>query len=370
MAHVVGRAIPTWREKKSNIRVTYIQCGAAWIEGGKALCKFLLRDIPNIPPQAWIAGMLEKDFKLRPEYVAYATLIREFGNAVPAGELNVVRRSGSGWLQCFSGDTGAGKVNLLILNDAGRARITLDTPEETLLLVDPMGRERRLAAADGKVSFEMTSDVPLFLRGRITPDPGPVEYPKPVVAKVYRPEVNGGFEKKAELNRIPGWRVITDEVGGRGGRAVNFRVETDRDVKFSGKQSLRMHAERKSGWYGVMCVLPAEALPKPGPGEYLELAVRYRLRAEKVAGTGTAVTFSLREKNLRRVSWSDSAFEWGSFDWEMRGKRARYDRLPENFGSLTVEFYLGQATGTVWIDDVEITATLYRQPGADARGIN
>ena len=54
----------------------------------------------------------------------------------------------------------------------------------------------------------------------------------------------------------------------------------------------------------------------------------------------------------------------------MRGKRARYDRLPENFGSLTVEFYLGQATGTVWIDDVEITATLYRQPGADARGIN
>lgn len=62
--------------------------------------------------------MLEKDFKLRPEYVAYATLIREFGNAVPAGELNVVRRSGSGWLQCFSGDTGAGKVNLLILNDA------------------------------------------------------------------------------------------------------------------------------------------------------------------------------------------------------------------------------------------------------------
>ncbi len=370
MAHVVGRTIPTWREKKSNIRVTYIQCGAAWIEGGKALCKFLLRDIPNIPPQAWIAGMLEKDFKLRPEYVAYATLIREFGNAVPAGELNVVRRSGSGWLQCFSGDTGAGKVNLLILNDAGRARITLDTSEETLLLVDPMGRERRLAAADGKVSFEMTSDVPLFLRGRITPDPGPVEYPKPVVAKVYRPEVNGGFEKKAELNRIPGWRVITDEVGGRGGRAVNFRVETDRDVKFSGKQSLRMHAERKSGWYGVMCVLPAEALPKPGPGEYLELAVRYRLRAEKVAGTGTAVTFSLREKNLRRVSWSDSAFEWGSFDWEMRGKRARYDRLPENFGSLTVEFYLGQATGTVWIDDVEITATLYRQPGADARGIN
>ena len=82
------------------------------------------------------------------------------------------------------------------------------------------------------------------------------------------------------------------------------------------------------------------------------------------------MTFSLREKNLRRVSWSDSAFEWGSFDWEMRGKRARYDRLPENFGSLTVEFYLGQATGTVWIDDVEITATLYRQPGADARGIN
>lgn len=56
-----------------------------------------------------------------------------------------MRRSGSGWLQCFSGDTGAGKVNLLILNDAGRARITLDTPEETLLLVDPMGRERRLA---------------------------------------------------------------------------------------------------------------------------------------------------------------------------------------------------------------------------------
>lgn len=99
---------------------------------------------------------------------------------------------------------------------AGRGS-RLDTPEETLLLVDPMGRERRLAAADGKVSFEMTSDVPLFLRGRITPDPGPVEYPKPVVAKVYRPEVNGGFEKKAELNRIPGWRVITRR-GRRQGR--------------------------------------------------------------------------------------------------------------------------------------------------------
>ncbi len=370
MAHVVARDIPTWQEKKSNIRVTYIQCGAAWNEGGKALCKFLLRDIPNIPPQAWIAGMLEKDFKLRPEYVAYATLIREFGNAVPAGELNLVRRADSGWLQSFAADGVDGRRNLLILNDTNRADVTLETPDASLVLVDPMGRERTIAAKNGKVTFSMESDVPVFLRGRITPDPGAVEYPKPVVVKVYKSIVNGGFEEKADGNQIPGWRVITDEIGGKGNGSVGFQVNADPSVKVSGKQSVRMYADRKTGWYGLMQIIPATDLPKPGAGEYLEFTVRYKLKAEQVQGTGTAVTLSLRDKNLRRIAWSDSAFEWGTFDWEPREKTTRYDRLPEELGSLTVEFYLGQAVGSVWIDDVEIQATIYRRAGADALGIN
>lgn len=370
MAHVVSRDIPTWQEKKSNIRVTYIQCGAAWSNGGKALCKFLLRDIPNIPPQAWIAGMLEKDFKLRPEYVAYATLIREFGNAIPAGELNLVRHSNSGWLQCFAADGATSRTNLLILNDANQADVTLETPEESLILVDPMGRERTLTAKNGKVSFRMESDVPIFLRGRITPDPGPVEYPQPAVVNVREPVVNGKFEANATQNQIPGWLVITDEIGGRKKETVDFKVETDSNVRFSGSRSLRMHADRKTGWYGIMQVIPAKNLPKPGPGEYLELTVRYKLKMEHVQGVGTGATFSLRDKNLRRITWSDSPFEWGTFDWESREKTVRYERFPEGFDSLTVEFYLGQAVGTIWIDDVQIRATLYRHAGADARGIN
>jgi len=370
MANVVARDIPTWQEKRSNIRVTYIQCGAAWIEGGKALCKFLLRDIPNIPQQGWIAGMLEKDFKLRPEYVAYATLIREFGNSVPAGELNLVRHASSGWLQCFAANGASGPVNMLILNDADHAKITLDTPEKSLILVDPMGRERALNAENGKVSFEMASDVPVFLHGSIIPDPGAAKYPKPVPVKQLEMIVNGGFEKTADAKRISDWRVITDEIGGKANDDIKFRVESDSTVKASGKQSLRMHADRQTGFYGIMQAIPAEALPKPGSGEYLELTIRYKLRAKEVQGTGTAVTFSLRDKNMRRITWDDSAFEWGTFDWESREKTVRYERLPKELGFVTVEFYLGQATGTVWIDDVELQTTLYRQAGADARGIN
>lgn len=369
MGSKVDRTRTEWEQLKGNIRVTYIQCAAGLTAGAKALCKFLLREIPNVHLNE-ICGMLEKDFRLRPEFVAYATMIRMIGFADPAGERNVVRRADRGWLNCWTFKEADRQINLLVLNDAGQAEVVLDTPDSELLLTDPMGRERTVKSVGGKVKFRLERETPLFVTGRITPEPGPVKYPEPEVVATVNLSVNSGFEEAAEPNRIPGWKVITDELGGKSGSQGGFKVEPDATVKFAGDRSLRMSAAEKTKWYGVMLDIPAEKLPKIGFGQYLELTVRYRIKTDRVQGTGTAVTFSLREKSGRRISWKDSAFEWGTFGWEERTRTFTVDRMGPELGSISVEFYLGQATGTVWLDEVEVTGKLWQKSGADAMRVN
>ncbi len=369
MGSKTDRTRTEWEQLRDNIRITYVQCAAALTAGAGALCKFLLRDIPNVHLNE-IAGMLEADFRLRPEFVAYATMIREIGFSTPAGEWNVVHRADNGWLNCWAFDAADRRVNLVVLNDADKAEVVFDTPDPELRLIDPMGRERTIAARAGKVKFPLERSLPLFVEGRVTPDPGPPEYPEPVAVQTLNLTVNGGFEAPAAVNRIPGWKVIADETRGKSGATGGFCVTADAGESATGRQSLKMSATRKTGWYGVMLDIPAEKLPKPGFGESLELTVRYRVRTADVQGTGTAVTISQRERNGRRIAWHDSAFEWGSFGWETRSHHVAFDRFPPELGSVSVEFYLGQATGTVWIDDVEVTATLWRLPGADTRRVN
>lgn len=359
-----------WQQLNDNIRITYVQCAAALTANAKALCKFLLRDIPNVSINE-IAGMLEADFRLRPEFVAYATMIREIGFSSPAGELNVVHHASDGWLNCWAFDAPGRRVNLVVLNDAENAEVTFNTPDSEVRLIDPMGRERRLPAQSGKVSFPITRAMPLFVVGNVIPDPGPAQYPQPVAVRTVDLTVNGNFEEPAGINRIPGWKVIADEIGGTAGdTGGTFTVSVDPEVKTDGRQALKMHADRKTQWYGVMLNIPADQLPLPGIGETLELTVRYQVKTADVRGTGTAVTISQRDRNGQRLAWKDSAFEWGTFGWEEKNAKFVFDRFPPELGSISVEFYLGQATGTVWIDEVEVTATLWRQPGADTRRVN
>ena len=100
MGSKTDRTRTEWEQPGDNIRITYVQCAVALTAGAGALCKFLLRDIPNVHLNE-IAGMPEADFRLRPEFVAYATMIREIGFSPPAGEWNVAHRADNGWLNCW-----------------------------------------------------------------------------------------------------------------------------------------------------------------------------------------------------------------------------------------------------------------------------
>ena len=98
----------------------------------------------------------------------------------------MVHRADNGWLNCWAFDAADRRINLVVLNDADKAEVVFDTPDPELRLIDPMGRERTIAARAGKVKFPLERSLPLFVEGRVTPDPGPPEYPEPLAGEKRR----------------------------------------------------------------------------------------------------------------------------------------------------------------------------------------
>ncbi len=351
------------------IKRTYVQYATQLNRGGLALCKFLLRRIPGVR-EGWISEMLDADFSIRPGYVAYATLIRLTGAGIFEHELNVTRNASSGWAQGFRISTPRGIVNLIMLNDTDRATVTLKTPEREITVIDVMGAERRVAAHNGVIALEMAEDQPLFLLGEIGENDGPVKHPEPeLILKRTLALANGGFESPGN-GGIPGWRKVVDEAGGTGGEAP-FRVELDSGIKSGGAHSLRMSSEKQTRWYGVLCELPMNEIPVPKAGEYLIFTVSYDQKIENVVGTGAGLTLACRTDNMRRVGFNDGNWVRGSFDWtEKRWTSRVYSGFSAGTKKLTLEFYLGVATGTVWIDNVTVEVALYRKSNAASAYIN
>ena len=73
---------------------------------------------------------------------------------------------------------------------------------------------------------------------------------------------------------------------------------------------------------------------------------------------------------MKRLSWTDSATDFGTFDWEKKQSAMTFQALSPDTAFITLELYLGLATGTAWIDDVQVTAELWQKPAGDAQHTN
>jgi len=364
----IGGLIPTESKKRDTpenlrkiIKITYFHFATEYNKGARALCKFLLREIQGVD-EGWIAGMLDVDFSIRPEYVAYATMIRKIGGAAPVKELNITRAGSAGWVQGFAFSRQGKPVNIILFNDAAKGLVTLKTPDASVRVTDVMGREGTIKPENGEIKLAMELDLPLIVEGRIIDEPGPVKHPEPVVVSERKLGLlNGGFELAPSNGKIPGWGMLLDEMAGTGDNRKNFTVTLDQTVKTAGKAALCMSAPEKTEWYGVATKLPMNEIPVPKLGEYVTFDIKYKQKGENLVGIGSGLTLAFRDANMRRVSFGNANWMTGSFDWTPKEATLKYDRFHPDTKIITLEFYIGKATGKVWLDDVEVTVRLWRK---------
>lgn len=351
------------------IKRTYAQFVPQLNAGGLALCKFLLRQIPEVR-EGWISEMLSADYGIRPEYPAFATLIRMTAEGTFERELNLTKNASSGWVEAYLVKNGGRDINIVMLNDTDQARIHLESPEKQLEIMDEMGNSRTVPVSGGRIELDMREDSPLFVIGKVTENPGPVEHPEPqLVEKRTLTLANPGFEL-VSADRIDGWRKMTDEKNGSDG-SLPFTVSSDNTQKTEGTRSVKMAADTQTRWYGILTVLPWSEIPKLKAGEFLLLTITYDQKIEHVEGTGVGITLGWRQNDMKRVAWSDGNWTRGTHDWTAKSITFRVeDGLPRNAEKATLEFYLGVATGSVWIDNVKVEIELYRKSNASSAYIN
>ncbi len=366
----------TYETTPENLRkvakLTYVQFAAQLNDGGLALCKFLLRRIPEVK-EGWISEMLDADYTIRPEYVAYATLIRMTGDGKFAKELNITGNVDSGWLQGYQVRKPDGKtVNIIMLNDSPRGKAKLKTDAKELVLTDEMGNSQTLTPINGAVELMLQEDLPIFITGIITENPGTVKHPEPQLVSTKRLTlVNGDFEAAKFNGVIPGWGTVTDETNSANSGEKTFTVELDRQVKAQGAASVRLASDQQTKWYGILCQLPMSEIPNPKPGEYVIFKVTYQQKGENIVGTGAGLTLGFRADDMRRVSFGGGNWDKGTFDWQTKTFVSKpYTSFHKDCKKITLEFYLGVATGKVWIDDVKVEVELWRKSNADANYIN
>ena len=357
---------PTDEQLRELIKLTYSQFTRQLNQGAGLLCKFLLRQIPGVR-QGWISEMMESDYTIRPELVAYATLIRLTAAGVWEKELNVTANAERGWLQGYLCRNGKRRVNVLLLNDTEESEVVLRSPESILKLVDIMGNERTLPTVSGQIKLTMKQNEPLFVIGELLENPGEVKHPEPkLVLKRELTLPNAGFEAAVKNGRLPGWGIVVDEMSGKGKLPDSFKVESDFAVKSSGSAAIRLSSGVQTGWYGILLKLPMKEIPVPAAGEYVIFKISYDQKGESVLGTGCGLTLAFRDADMKRVSYGGGNWDQGTFDWTAKSWSGKYDRFHRDTRQITLEFYLGQSVGTVWLDNVRVEIELYRKGNAAA----
>jgi hypothetical protein len=351
------------------IKRTYSQFVPQLNAGGLALCKFLLRQIPEVK-EGWISEMLSADYGIRAEYPAFATLIRMTAEGVFERELNLIKNSSSGWVEAYLVKNGERNINIIMLHDTNKAKVWLHSPEVELEIMDVMGNSHKVLVSNGKIELIMHEDSPLFVIGKVSDNPGQAIHPEPkLVQELMLTLKNPGFEFISE-NKIDHWGRLTDEIAGSAGNDVTFVITTDTFEKTEGEHSVKMVANKQTKWYGILTELPWNKIPKPKTGEFMIITITYDQKTENVIGTGAGVTLAWRKKDMTRVSWGDGNWTHGSHDWMTMTKSFRLDSIPQGAEKAYLEFYMGKATGIVWIDNVNVKVELYRRSNASSAYIN
>ncbi len=305
-------------------------------------------------------GLLYTDFSPKPNYAAYATLIRYFAKAYFEKELNVVTHSDHGWLRGYAYNAPQSDPrarNIFWLNDAKSARVSLLSPDKSVTMVDIMGNATKVPVVKGKAIFQV-SELPFIVLGKVTDKPGKPEYPAPKVIRTIEIKLNNpGFEETAdEAGTVPGWRVALDS------GKVGEHAFVDKGVSHSGKQSVCIRSdEQLETWRMVgQAVVVEEIAPKVGPNEYVTFSCEGWLKYEGVVGRGAGFNCAFHDEKGERTTWMDTPYKPGTSDWKLKGFKDV--KIPAGTKTIQIQPVLGPGSGKVWFDDAKFTVKVWRLP--------
>lgn len=299
-------------------------------------------------------GLIRRDFSPKPNFVALATMAGLLHDMKSAAVLNLVHAPDAGYCKGFAFDSAShGRVNAIVLCDAPRAVVTLNTPDEQVTVTDVMGVSRQLKAENGRIKLEM-DDLPLFVSGRITEEAGKPVYPGDVTVRVYpmtpRPLLtNGSFEAGAAH-----WQNLLGDAGKVG-------ISTDRPA--DGKQSLvlKIPAPGASQFVGIgQKVDLVQSIGPLAKNEYAVFKLTGLLRRENLVGRGVSLGVAFLDSSGQRFAWRESPYRAGSHDWrpvEVTGT------IPESTAALRISCDIApKTTGAVALDQLSLSIEIRRKP--------
>ena len=187
--------------------------------------------------------------------------------------------------------------------------------------------------------------------------------------KSYKTEVESFENCEVGQVDVPHFRVQTNQIQRMFEPTEGFVAQVTDEAAATGTKSFLLNGIEKTGWYALVFDFPAEEIPTLARGEYLDITVRFKTKLEDVAGTGHTMAVAWYDKDGVRYR-KDTAFSWGTHDWNQQEFKVEITEFPKDTVALCVEFYLGNATGKLFLDDIEISAELYRKSGSDNDRIN
>jgi hypothetical protein len=311
--------------------------------------------------------LLSNDFSIRPSYVAYANLVSQLAGAKFMRSLNLTTRSSTGWAQGFAFERDGQQISVLFLHGTKPGRVTVNSPQSKLRVVDVMGKVSELPVRNGQADVEMDSQLPIFVLGPIIGDAGSVKAPSDEkVREIVLHLKNPDFE---EANPLSGWRVLINEQGAQGEASANsaFTVTPDTDIKYRGVAAARFNAPSPTGWYGITQDLPLDQIPRPGPGEYLKFQVSLFVKGAAVHGKGLGYTLAFRRADFSRFYFTGSPYFGfgGTYDWKELAGENELNVWQDETRRLSLDIILGLSTGTVWVDDITVRVQLWKKASVE-----
>ncbi|MBQ9775378.1 MAG: hypothetical protein IJW17_05000 [Lentisphaeria bacterium] len=353
VTEIGGTAGGTVYDEMRQLRTDLLMTAEQFADGAVKVFKYNLRnDGRKAAETEHNYGLITYDFYPKPNYVAYATMIRLLQNVRNGHRINVTRCADQGYLKGFEfNDAKSGKtVNFIILEAKPKAKVTFRTPDKELLLTDAMGVEKVLKAQNGKVEFEMTK-LPVFITGKITPNPGKVVYPQEKLLRT----IKGKFSNPDFTKGLSHWYL---------GAEKPVSAITRQEENGNGFMRVEIKSPGGKNFHGVNTTLHNDiaALYKQlKPDEYIVVNAKIKLRYKNLDNRGVAFTVEyLKPGQNSRFAWNETSFSNGSSDWKTFAVRAKVHRQTGRLRLVTM--FAPRTTGVIDIDDLELTLEVWSNP--------
>lgn len=347
-----GSAAGHGRNERTQVVADLTQFVEQLAAGAQKVFKYDFRNDgvnPNDPEHHY--GMVCRNFSPKPNYVSAATMIEQLAGTCFEQELNIVASARRGWMKGFRFRAPGSKrpVNVLWLKDAPNTSVTLKTPDDALTLVDVMGRRTELPVSGGKVTLPV-SELPFYLLGNITSEPGKPIYPADRLIRTIPVRLqNPGFEQG-----LAGWHHTF--------RKAEVRTTSD---AYSGKRAAVVHLSGggEEDFYSLYQRIDLKPyLSQLKPGEYLKLGASAQISRRQITGRGILLSIPFINEKKIRAGYKETSYRPGNHGYRETVLDAV--RIPRGVVTSGIDFYAApQTTGTFAVDHVTLTLEVWRTPG-------